>query len=129
MPQPGSRSVPSRGIRGPVWCVAFGPDGKRLATGGFDHAVKIWDVAAAREVRTLSGHTDHVSSLAFHPDGRRLASGSRDRTAILWDAESGERARVLEGHEGVVWGLSFSPDGQKLATANARATAASRSGT
>ena len=47
--------------------------------------VKVWDAATGQELRTLTGHTDGVSSVAFTPDGQRLASGSYDDTVKIWE--------------------------------------------
>jgi WD40 repeat protein len=38
-----------RGHTGPVWSVAFSPDGKTLASGSQDGAIKLWDVPGARK--------------------------------------------------------------------------------
>ena len=70
-----------------VFAVAFHPDGTRLATGGRDRAIRLWDLARGKEedVARLQGHTSFVMSLAFSPDGATLASGSGDATVRLWD--------------------------------------------
>jgi WD40 repeat protein len=49
-------------------------------------------------VRTLTGHTDRVTSVSFSPDGRLLASGSDDKTIKLWRVADGALVRTLEGH-------------------------------
>lgn len=72
----------------PVCCacqyVALSPNGKRAASGSNDGAVRVWDLAAGKEVRQITGHTGTVNAVAFSPDDRRLASGSEDQTIRLW---------------------------------------------
>ena len=68
-----------------VKCIAFSPDGSRLASGARDHTVRLWDASTGEELTVLRGHSSDVSSVAFSPDGTRLASGSYDQTVRLWD--------------------------------------------
>jgi WD40 repeat protein len=96
--------------------VAFRPDGLRLATGGEDNTVKIWDAKTGEERETLRGHTGDVFAVAFSPDGRWLATAGEDTTVRLWDAKSWELRRALRGHTGIVGTLAFSPDSRRLAS-------------
>ncbi len=99
-----------------VSALAFRPDGRRLASGGADRTVKIWDAATGKLLRTISAHKHAVSGVAFSPDGRTLASSSWDRTVKLWDAETGRLLQTLTGHTLAATRVAFSPDGQTVAT-------------
>ena len=62
-----------------AYCLAFSPDGKRLAMGGVEGLVELWDTATGKKVQTFKGHSGPVHSMAFSPDGTRLATGCRRR--------------------------------------------------
>ena len=70
---------------GRVYSAAFSPDGTRIATGGNDTTVRIWDTHTYEQLLVLRGHEQYVSYVAFSPDGTLLASASGDATIRLWD--------------------------------------------
>src|SRR5262249_21161789 len=75
-------------VPGQSLSVAFSPDGRRLATGGDQHTVKIWDVGTGQELQTLRGHRGAVYAVVFSPDpgGRWVASAGEDSTVKVWDS-------------------------------------------
>ena len=74
----------------------FSPDGKTLATCGYDRLVKLWDAETGQLVRELKDHSDAVYGVAFSPDGTLLASGSADRAVKVWQVADGKRLYTLE---------------------------------
>jgi WD40 repeat protein len=99
--------------------LAVSPDGKQLATAGFDGAVRLWNADTGQEVRTLSGHTGPVYAVAFTSDGQSLASCGDDKIIRLWSPAEGKSVKELKGHGGVVDAVAFAPDGRRVASASA----------
>ena len=98
-----------------VLAIAFSLDGKWLASGGSGkYEIRIWDVAANKQVYTLTGHTAQIKDLAFRIDGN-LASASEDGTVRLWNVPAQREIRRFNGHLGAaVTSVAFSPNGKRL---------------
>jgi eukaryotic-like serine/threonine-protein kinase len=101
-----------------VCSLAFSLDGSNLTSGHQDGLIRIWDVAEARQVQTLSGHSNMVLGLSLSPDGRTLASGGEDKTVRVWDTLTGQEVLCLTDCKARVNAVAFSPDGQTLAAAD-----------
>jgi WD40 repeat protein len=98
-----------------IYGLAFSPDGKTLATTGYDRLIKLWDVSSGKEIRTLKDHSDTVYGLAFSPDGTLLASAAADRAVKIWDVASGTRLYSLGDATDWLYALAWSPDGKHVA--------------
>jgi hypothetical protein len=94
-----------------VFAVALSADGKKLAAGGFDRLVRVWDVGEgidkARLEQSFENHADCVFAVAFSPDGKYLLTGSRDKTAKVWDLAAKESLLTFPDHQQYVWGVAL----------------------
>src|SRR5262249_29596309 len=77
-----------------VLCLAIPPDGKKLAAGGCDRSVRVWDISNgavnAQLEQTIENHADWVLGVALAADGKHLLTCSRDKTAKVWDMAAKE---------------------------------------
>jgi hypothetical protein len=106
-----------------IKCVAFDPQLQKLAGGGLDGNVTLWDTVDGKLIRTFEWRRSpfewqrsEVASVAFDPAGQRLASGSANGTVSLWDAGKGELLHVLPRQSGAVASVAFHPNGHLLAS-------------
>ncbi|HVV98907.1 MAG TPA: c-type cytochrome domain-containing protein, partial [Planctomycetaceae bacterium] len=83
------------GHRDILYAAVLSPDGKTLATAGYDREIKLWNAETGAELRTLAGHNQAIYDLAFSPDGKVIATASGDHTFKLWKAATGERLDTL----------------------------------
>jgi WD40 repeat protein len=116
--------VALRGCAGPIYALAYRPDGKTLASvesalEGDAMVVRLWDVGTSKEVRKLRTTGVQDSTVAFSPDGSLLMlPGGLDSKRRLLDPLSGKVSLILQGHQEIVPSAAFSPDKKTLASAS-----------
>jgi WD40 repeat protein len=110
------------GLAAMVRKVCFSPDGRRLATAGWDRVVRIWDATLLHELLPLTGHASLLRCLTFSQDGNQLVSAGDDGIRC-WNAtplSEQLRHRPLRGLSArgqPVFALALTPDGRHLISA------------
>jgi WD40 repeat protein len=103
-----------------VGAVAYGPDGRKIATCGGDTLVKHWNLPETGVPTVLAefkGHGKPVSSVAFSADGRFVVSGGGDAVVRVWDLSSKTELRALRGHADWISSVAFAPNGRTILSA------------
>jgi serine/threonine protein kinase len=94
--------------------------GERIASGGADQTVQIWDATTGNNPHVYRNHKDTINSVAWSPDGTRVASASDDGTVQVWDASAATPLLTYKGHmqggNNNVYAVAWSPDGAHLAS-------------
>jgi eukaryotic-like serine/threonine-protein kinase len=101
------------------YCVAFSPDGKRIASGNSFGSLTVRDAATGAETMTVPGYPGRVFSLAFSPDGKRIVTGGLDGAVSVWDAASGRSLLSISSSVDHYYPtcVAYKGDGQGIATA------------
>jgi hypothetical protein len=111
--------------------LAFAPNDSRLAVGGADSVLRLWQNGLACQMegngdaagqcldapQHLAGHTQAIRALAWSPDGRLLASAGDDGLLLIWYPAQSSVPLLKVPHNAPVLAVSWSPDGEKIATA------------
>lgn len=110
---------------GQVYGVSLSPDGKTLATAGWDKTIRLWDCATGAQTSSAvvgdanqPGLDTRMYGVDFSPDGSRLATADMSGMVRCWDNHLNELlAFKIEGS--FIYGtLNYSPNGLWVATGN-----------
>jgi WD40 repeat protein len=132
------RFIPTGGA---IFTAAFNRAADRLAAGGADGAIRIWNVGSVPPAggnvpadKQVAAHAGGVMSVTFSPDDQLVASGGADNTVRLWDGDKLTPAGQLpapqalgpapsgpgpwpwggQGHTAPVTSVAFNTDGTRL---------------
>lgn len=106
--------VANQGHARSVLSADFSSTGRLVLSGGEDGAVKLWDVASGRLIRTFEGREG-----LFSPDGQRVLTGGYGAQLKLIDAATGKTIRAFEGTASYYNdSIAFSPNGQLVLSGN-----------
>ena len=108
------RLEPSARAADPILCAAFSPDGRRLAAGGMDCTVTIFESLSGRELASCRANS-WIHSVAWAPDGSRIVSAGEDNAVLVWKTLGGAAQGALGGgHSGGVYSVAWTPCGTRV---------------
>ncbi|KAF2149444.1 hypothetical protein K461DRAFT_315461 [Myriangium duriaei CBS 260.36] len=111
----------------PITSIEFSPDGKTLASAGYETSICLWDPSsqptsskATSSVQRLKGLKRGITSMLFSPDGLILAAAYKTDDykpqIVLWDSATGSELHTFDGSNAQNVCLAFSFDGGMLAS-------------
>jgi WD40 repeat protein len=103
-----------RGLDNRIGCVAISANGKWVAAGAQDGAVRVWDTATGKLVRAVPALQDHVVRVAFSPDSRHLFACTEGGALLSWEV-IGDKAGTTRRIADSLSAAAFSPDSRQLA--------------
>jgi WD40 repeat protein/class 3 adenylate cyclase len=95
--------------------VAFSPDGREIATGGFDQILKTWNAASGELILSLPVDDESIIGIEYHPDGKIFATAGTSGKIQLFDRATGRALQSWDAGLGQLSNVTFSPDGSRLA--------------
>ncbi len=98
--------------------VGYGAGDTRLATGGVDGIVELWDIGALKSIRTLIANDAAINAVHYSSDGEFLVTAAEDGSVVIHAVDGGWR-HSIQAHTGAAYSASFSPDGMAVLTSGA----------
>jgi serine/threonine protein kinase/WD40 repeat protein len=110
------------GYQGLYRCLAFSPDGRKIATTGNRDSQRgeipiiVWNAmtGARLDGDKLVGHQATIHGVAWSPDSRSIATCAADGTIRIWDVEGLTEVSRFLGHLSEPWAVVWGRDGQTV---------------
>ncbi len=75
---------------GPIYAIAYSPDGAQIAVGGVSPEVRIYKVSDGSRVATLKGQEGATFAVEFNPKKNEIAAGGYDGKLRIFELPSGK---------------------------------------
>lgn len=112
---------PTAPVKPRIFSLAYRPDGRVLALGGYKE-VRLVDGVTKAPMAVLPDHAEAVRAVAFSRDGRLLAAAGglpgRKGEVKVWDVDKKTVLATINGHDDCIYAVAISPDGKRLATSS-----------
>lgn len=96
-----------------VNCLAFAPDGTKLASGGWDETIRVWDMQSRKEVTKLWSSITTPPRASVTPDGRKVALVGSSGAIELWSVPPIKKPIIMRGgHFYYVNSVAVAKDGE-----------------
>jgi periodic tryptophan protein 2 len=92
------------GHEGPVSSLAFAPNGGVVASGSWDHTVRIWSIFNRTQTSEPLQLQADVLDVAFRPDSLQLAVSTLDGQLTFWSVPDAEQQAGVDGRRDVSGG-------------------------
>ena len=93
------------------WVTKATLKGTIVVTSSCDCTLKIWESMSGECLKTLKGHTGHITCFDYDQERNVIVSGSADKTVRIWDPNSGVMKGIIT-HPGEISSVGFSKEGQ-----------------
>lgn len=111
----GEVSAKLRGHTPPKGCVAVSADGRRVAVGGTDDVVCLWDLPNLENPRRFqTPRCGKELRIAFLPDGKLACTSNETGEVVLWNTDTAELLRQSETFAVGPSMIAALPDGRLL---------------
>ena len=91
----GGRFRQVQGHQGPCYALSISTDGQRLATGGQDNVVNVWNANNGGKIREFKDSPQPLYAVALNQDGKIVAGAGRDGLVRVWDVEGNKLMQTL----------------------------------
>ena len=103
-----------------LYAVAASPDGQKIAWGGTDGLIRMWDLNLQEAIWQQFISDGTITTMTFSPDGSFLVTGDTQGNLGFWDTVDGKPVRTIPSNLRSINTLGFSPDGVTLAYGGVR---------
>ena len=96
------------GHEGPVASLAFAPSADIIASGSWDHTVRIWSIFARTQTSEPLHLQADVLQVAFRPDSKQIAVSTLDGQLTFWSVSGASQEAGVDGRRDVSGGRKIS---------------------